>query len=64
MKINIESGANPLVLGTLPEVEMFVNLKEEPIPEDPVETQTVSKVKSEPAEPGGSQSSYMTGMIQ
>ena len=43
---------------------MLLNLKEEPIPEDPLETGTVSKVKSEPAEPGGSPSAYMTGTIQ
>ena len=36
------------VSGTLPEAEMLLNLKEEPIPEDPLETGTVSKVKSEP----------------
>ena len=52
------------VSGTLPEAEMLLNLKEEPIPEDPLETGTVSKVESEPAEPGGSPSAYMTGTMQ
>ena len=36
------------VSGTRPEAEMLLNLKEEPIPLDPLETGTVSKVKSEP----------------
>ena len=53
-----------LVLDTLPEAEMWATLKEEPIPPDPLEIQTTLKVKSEPAEPGSSQSSPMAGTMK
>ena len=51
-------------LGSSPETEMSVKLKRVSSTEDPLEAQAGSNVKRKPAEPGGSLSSPVAGMLQ